>query len=88
MIPRLATPVWIGQPMATPCAWSTDTALVVAEFDVEHTGEGLAEMCRRIQRCGARRVAIERPDGPVVDALLHAELAGGGRVVAVGQGTP
>jgi transposase len=48
--------------------------MVVVEFDVEHTGKGLAEMCRRIQRCGARRVAIERPDGPVVDALLEAEL--------------
>jgi transposase len=47
---------------------------VVAEFDVEHTGNGLAEMCRRIQRCGVRRVAIERPDGPVVDALMHAGL--------------
>jgi transposase len=46
----------------------------VAEFDVEHTGGGLAEMCRRIQQCGVRRVAIERPDGPVVDALMQAEL--------------
>lgn len=46
----------------------------VAEFDVEHTGNGLGEMCRRIRRCGVRRVAIERPDGPVVDALMHAGL--------------
>jgi hypothetical protein len=46
----------------------------VAEFDVEHSGSGLAEMCRRIKHAGAGRVAIERPDGPVVDALLHAEL--------------
>lgn len=46
----------------------------VAEFDVEHTGDGLAEMCRRIKHAGARRVAIERPDGPVVDALIYAQL--------------
>ena len=47
---------------------------VVVEFDVEHSGDGLAEMCRRIRQCGARRVAIERPDGPVVDALMQADL--------------
>lgn len=63
--------------------WATDGHAVcvvdghgaaVAEFDVDHTSDGLVEMCRRIQRCGARRVAIERPDGPVVDALMHAGL--------------
>jgi transposase len=46
----------------------------VIEFDVEHSAEGLSEMCRRIAGTGARRVAIERPDGPVVDALLGAGL--------------
>lgn len=46
----------------------------MAEFDVEHTSAGLAEMCRRVKHAGARRVAIERPDGPVVDALLAAGL--------------
>jgi transposase len=63
--------------------WATDGHAVcvvdvhgtpVVEFDVGHTSAGLGEMCRRIQRCGARRVAIERPDGPVVDALLAAGL--------------
>ena len=40
-----------------------------------HTAQkGWRELCRRVQRAGARRVAIERPDGPVVDALLAAEL--------------
>ena len=47
---------------------------VVVEFDVAHTAEGLTELCHRIERAGARRVAIERPDGPVVDALLEAGL--------------
>ncbi|MDQ6927323.1 MAG: IS110 family transposase [Actinomycetota bacterium] len=47
---------------------------VIVEFDVAHTAEGLAELCRRVQRAGARRVAIERPDGPVVDAVLGAGL--------------
>ncbi len=51
-----------------------DHGRVVVEFDVAHTGDGLAELCRRIERAGARRVAIERPDGPVVEALLDAGL--------------
>ena len=63
--------------------WATDAhavcivdgqGRVIDEFDVAHTGEGLAELCRRIERGGARRVAIERADGPVVDALVHAGL--------------
>lgn len=47
---------------------------VIVEFDVPHSADGLAELCRRVERAGARRVAIERPDGPVVDALLQAGL--------------
>jgi transposase len=47
---------------------------VVAEFDVTNSAEGLRELCRRVKRAGACRVAIERPDGPVVDAVLAAEL--------------
>jgi transposase len=47
---------------------------VLVEFDVAHSAEGLGELCRRVERAGARRVAIERPDGPVVEALLDAGL--------------
>lgn len=63
--------------------WATDAhavcvvdaqGTVVDEFDITNTTEGLNELCRRAQRAGVRRVAIERPDGPVVDALLAAEL--------------
>jgi transposase len=63
--------------------WATDahavcvvnsSGVVIVEFDVAHTAEGLAELCRRVEHAGARRVAIERPDGPVVDALLGAGL--------------
>lgn len=46
----------------------------VAEFDVAHSANGLVEMCRRIKGAGALRVAIERPEGPVVDELLEAGL--------------
>lgn len=63
--------------------WATDGHAVcvvdgrgtpVIEFDVAHTASGLAVMCRRVRAAGARRVAIERPDGPVVDALFEAGL--------------
>ncbi len=68
--------------------WATDAhavcvvdaaGAVLAEFDVEHTAAGLAELCRRLDAASVRRVAIERPDGPVVEELL----AGGFEVVVV-----
>jgi transposase len=47
----------------------------VAAFRVEHTAAGLADLLRRLARFGAADaipVAIERPDGRLVDALLEA----------------
>ncbi len=41
---------------------------------VEHSAAGLAELLDVLARAGAVEVAIERPDGPVVDALLDANL--------------
>ena len=43
-------------------------------FLVPHTSAGLNQLVRRLRRAGVGEVAIERPDGPVVDALLEAEL--------------
>lgn len=37
---------------------------------VEHTAEGLRDLLTFLARHGATEVAIERPDGPVVDTLL------------------
>jgi transposase len=45
---------------------------VVTRFTVEHTAAGLADLVRRLRKAGAREAAIERGDGPVVDALLDA----------------
>ena len=45
---------------------------VTARFEVEHTAAGLRDLVRRLK--GVDGVAIERPDGPVIDALLEAEL--------------
>jgi transposase len=43
-------------------------------FTVEHTTSGLAVLIRRLAKIGCSEIAIERPDGPVVDALLGAAL--------------
>ena len=39
---------------------------------VEHSAAGLRELLSVLERAGVREVAIERPDGPVVDTLLDA----------------
>ena len=43
-------------------------------FGVEHTAAGLRRLTDRLGRAGVVEVGIERPDGPVVDALLVAAL--------------
>ena len=44
-------------------------------FTVTHTVAGLRQLVRRLRRAGVSEVAIERPDGPVVEALLDAVLS-------------
>lgn len=41
---------------------------------VEHSAAGLRDLLAVLARAGVREVAIERPDGPVIDTLLAAEL--------------
>lgn len=55
------------------------TGAVVERFEAEHSAAGLQAMTRRLRRAGVSRVAIERGDGPVIDALL----TGGLQVVVV-----
>src|SRR5260370_9737481 len=48
---------------------------IVAEFTIEHSGDGIAALIRRLSRYGDPGdipVAIERPDGRLVDLLLEA----------------
>lgn len=63
--------------------WATDAhrvcvvepdGAVCDEFAVEHTEPGLASLCKRLHGLDVARVAIERHDGPVVEALLEASL--------------
>ena len=49
------------------------TGSVLDRFEVTHDRDGLAELMRRLARHGARlRIAIERPSGLIVDALVDA----------------
>jgi transposase len=66
--------------------WAKDThavcvvderGLVVSRFEVQHTDAGLRDLVRRLK--DVEGVAIERPDGPVIDALLDAGI----RVVVI-----
>lgn len=48
---------------------------IVLAVAIPHTAEGLAELIRRLKRCGAPAalpIAIERPSGLLVDTLLEA----------------
>ncbi len=46
----------------------------VARTMVEHTAAGLQDLVAFLARHGVDEVAIERPDGPVIDTLLDADL--------------
>ena len=46
----------------------------LVRHSVEHSAAGLHELIDVLRRAGCGEVAIERPDGPVVDALLTAGL--------------
>ena len=51
-----------------------DEGVVLDRFEVQQRARALAGMTQRLHRWGVRRVAIERPDGPVVEVLLGAGL--------------
>jgi transposase len=48
---------------------------VIERFRVDHTAAGLKRLISRLLGNGVGEVGIERGDGPVVEALLNAELA-------------
>ena len=45
---------------------------VQLQFEINHDAPGLAELCRRLHSAGVTAVAIERPSGLIVDALVQA----------------
>jgi transposase len=56
-----------------------DTGAIRTEFTIDHSAAGLSELCRQLHHAAVQRVAIERPDGPVV----HTLMGGGFEVVVV-----
>ena len=56
-----------------------ETGKVCRSFEVSHTEEGLSELLRQLRQLRDPSIAIERPDGILVDALLDA----GHRVVPI-----
>src|SRR3974390_1927724 len=54
-----------------------ERAAVRAHFDVAHDAQGLHELVRRLRGASVQRIAIERPSGLLVDALVEAGLAVG-----------
>ena len=62
---------WASQ--CTRCASSMPPGGCSSASTVTHDRDGLAELLRRLARYGARvRIAIERPSGLIVDALVEA----------------
>lgn len=57
--------------------------VVLDRFVVAHDGVGLRHLIRRLGKAGVVEVGIERGDGPVIDALLAADLTV--LVIAPGQ---
>src|SRR4051794_35485816 len=51
-----------------------DDGQVVERFTVAHSARGLGQLAGRLRLLGVPAVAIERGDGPIVQALLEAEL--------------
>lgn len=47
---------------------------VRVQFEVAHDAAGLSELVRRLRTAGVSAVAIERPSGLIVDALVEARL--------------
>lgn len=49
-----------------------ERANVCKQWEVSHDADGLRELMRALQALGVRRIAIERPSGLLVDALVDA----------------
>lgn len=52
-----------------------DAGGIRARFEVANTGKTFAGLIKRLCKLGVAGVAIERPDGPLIEAMLTAQLA-------------
>ena len=81
--PHTALPEFPANDLTAGVDWARDDHALsivngrgreVHRCSVPHTSTGLRDLVRALARHGVREVAIERPDGPVVDTLLAAGL--------------
>lgn len=70
--PRLAGIDWASRTQAA-CVLEPD-GVIRARFEVPNTGKAFAGLIRRLVKLGVGAVAIERPDGPLVEAMVDAGL--------------
>ena len=63
---------WASRAHAVCIVDERGTAL--ERFEIENSEPGLRSLGRRLSKAGVAGVAIERPDGPVIDALFAAGL--------------
>lgn len=82
------TPIDISTRVCAGVDWAKDDHVVcivdpegkvVDRFTVPHSAAGLRRLVARRLKAGVDEVGIERPDGPVVDALLAVRLPNGHR---------
>lgn len=69
---RLAGIDWASKTHAV-CVLEADGA-IRARFEVPNTGKSFSGLIRRLVRLDVSAVAIERPDGPIVEAMNEAAL--------------
>jgi transposase len=69
---RLAGIDWATKAHAV-CVLEPD-GTIRARFDVPNTGKSFAGLLKRLTKLGVGEVAIERPDGPLVEAMLERRL--------------
>ena len=66
---------WIGQARSTRCAWSRSAGGSWRASATGHSEPGIRALCARLVRLRVALVALERPDGLLIERLLDAGLA-------------
>jgi transposase len=69
---RLAGIDWASKTHAV-CVLEPD-GVIRARFEIPNTGKSFAGLLKRLVKLGVQVVAIERPDGPLVEAMLDGGL--------------
>ena len=67
---RVGMPGSTGRRRSTTCSLRTRTAAEVLAGTFVHDEKGLSALCRTLVRLEVRLVAIERPDGMLVERCL------------------